>query len=246
VVYTEGMGIVDLDGARVIPSLRVGCEGEAYCAACPDCPGGRRGVLEVLVGRTKSTCRFETAVVDERAFAPASWNERYGFGLVRRGVLVRQRVDAEGFATAIDAAGPGCLFWIDRGGAELGYAATDLIVCLCPRASLDDALERHTEIGRDLLRLQREANLRVERLTEARGAPTVRARVARLLRVLSETLSPPRTRTRLPSGLQQRDMSKLLGVRHETFCRALKKLETAGAIQRSPDGIAILDPSLLG
>ena len=223
---------------------RLPVHGRTYTAACPDCPGARLGVLEQIVGETKHTCRFETSTVPARDPVPATWPERYAFGLVRRGVLVRQRVDRHGRATAIDAAGPGCMFWIE-GDALAGYAATDLLVCLCPSSILDDVLERETEVGRDLLELQRQAIERVERLTQARGAANVRDRVASLLLALCETVSPPRTRARLPSGLQQRDMSTLLGIRHETFCRALGKLEAEGAIERSPDGILVLDADRL-
>ncbi len=220
--------------------------GASYTAACPDCPGARRGVLRDLVGETKHACAFETATVDARDFVPASWSERHAFGLVRRGVLIRQRLDEMGRATAIDAAGPGCMFPIEhrdegRSSITCDYAATDLIVCLCPSQLLEDVLDESRHTGRELLGLQQDAMERVERLTQARGAPTVQERVAMLILVLSETLSPPRTRDRLPPGLQQRDMSKLLGVRHETFCRALKTLEDVGAITRSHDGIVIAD-----
>ena len=223
-----------------------GVDRPAYPAACPDCPGGRRGVLRDLVGETKHACAFETASVDAREFVPASWSERHAFGLVRRGVLIRQRLDEMGRATAIDAAGPGCMFPIehrDEGKSSIScdYAATDLIVCLCPAQVLEDVLDESRGTSRDLYSLQLDAMERVERLAQARGAPTVQERVAMLLVVLSETLSPPRTRERLPPGLQQRDMSKLLGVRHETFCRALKTLEDAGAVERSHDGLAIID-----
>lgn len=217
-----------------------------YPAACPDCPGGRLGVLRDLVGATKHECAFETASVEGRAFVPASWADRHVFGLVRRGVLIRQRLDEAGRATSIDAAGPGCMFPIEparREGISVScdYAATDLIVCLCPATILDDVLDESNRAGRDLLSLQLAALERVERLTQARGAATVRQRVASLLLVLADTLSPPRQRDRLPSGLQQRDMSKLLGVRHETFCRALGELEATGAIERDPDGLLIVD-----
>ncbi len=226
---------------------RLPVHGQApYAAACPDCPGARLGVLNDLIGETKHTCSFETATVDARAFVPASWTDRHAFGLVRRGVLIRQRLDEAGRATAIDAAGPGCMFPIEareRGKTSIScdYAATDLIVCLCPTQILDDVLDESNVAGRDMLRLQLDAMERIERLAQARGGPTVHDRVAALLLVLSETLSPPRTRDRLPPGLQQRDMSKLLGVRHETFCRVLKKLEGAGAIERTPDGLLIVD-----
>ncbi|MCB9598459.1 MAG: Crp/Fnr family transcriptional regulator [Sandaracinaceae bacterium] len=231
--------------------MRLPVHGAApYQAACPDCPGARLGVLQDLIGETKHACAFETVMIDARDFVPTTWTERHAFGLVRRGVLIRQRLDDAGRATAIDAAGPGCMFPIEhreegKTSISCDYAATDLIVCLCPTQLLDDVLDDSRRAGRDLLSLQLDAMERVERLTQARGAATVRERVATLLIVLSETLSPPRTREQLPSGLQQRDMSKLLGVRHETFCRALKTLEDEGAIQRTGDGLLITDRARL-
>lgn len=231
-------------------SLPVHNAADPYTAACPDCPGGRLGVLRDLVGDTKHECAFETASIEGRAFVPASWADRHAFGLVRRGVLIRQRLDDAGRATAIDAAGPGCMFPIEATrhtgiSVSCDYAATDLIVCLCPRAVLENVLDGSSKAGRDMLALQLTALDRVERLTQARGAPTVRQRVASLLIVLSDTLSPPRTRERLPSGLQQRDMSKLLGVRHETFCRVLRELESEGAIERDPDGLLLINREAL-
>ena len=50
-----------------------GSGGAPYSAACPDCPGGRRGVLKDLVGETKHACAFETAMVDARDFVPAAY-----------------------------------------------------------------------------------------------------------------------------------------------------------------------------
>lgn len=222
-----------------------------YAAACPDCPGARLGTFEEIVGATKRACAFETVTVEARAFVPPSWSERYAFGLVRRGVLIRQRVDTAGRAIAVDAAGPGCIFPIEERDPESAesapcdYAATDLIVCVLPRAAFEQALATTKNVGREMLAMQHAALRRVERLTQARGAATVRERVASLLCVLADTLSPPRRRERLPAGLQQRDLARLLGVRHETFCRVLGDLEREGAIRRDPDGLLLLDREML-
>lgn len=43
----------------------------------------------------------------------------------------------------------------------------------------------------------------------------------------------------LPSGLQQRDLARLAGVRHESFCRSLGKFERAGLVKRAPEGLRI-------
>jgi CRP-like cAMP-binding protein len=215
-------------------------------SACPDCPATRLSVFEKLLNVPHSACAFDVASVAARAYAPASWAERYAFGVVRRGVLIRQRADRSGRAIAVDAAGPGCAFPLEEqrpGISDLSadYAATDLIVCLMTREAIDCAIESCGGIARDLFAMQRATLQRVERITQARGAPTVRERVAALLCVLCDTLSPPRQRERLPSGLQQRDLARLLGVRHETFCRVLGELEREGAIRRDTDGLSILD-----
>ncbi|MCZ7682820.1 MAG: Crp/Fnr family transcriptional regulator [Sandaracinaceae bacterium] len=207
--------------------------------ACPDCPACRLSVFTAILGAPQSACAFDVASIEARAQVPAGWSERYAFGMVRRGVLIRQRAEA-GRATAVDAAGPGCVFPIEAEPSS-DYAATDLLVCLMPKATYERAIETEPSFARDLLAMQQAALARVERITHARGAPTVRERVASLLCVLADTLTPPRRRERLPSGLQQRDLARLLGVRHETFCRILGDLEREGAIRRDTDGIAIVD-----
>ncbi len=209
--------------------------------ACPDCPACRLSVFTAILGAPQSACAFDVASIEARTQVPAGWSERYAFGMVRRGVLIRQRAEA-GRATAVDAAGPGCVFPIEaEAEPSSDYAATDLLVCLMPKATYERAIETEPSFARDLLAMQQSALARVERITHARGAPTVRERVASLLCVLADTLTPPRRRERLPSGLQQRDLARLLGVRHETFCRVLGELEREGAIRRDTDGIAIVD-----
>lgn len=221
----------------------------AYPAACPDCPGARLDTLEALVGATKETCAFDTVRLDSRSFAPRRWGEHYAFGLVRRGVFIRQRVGPDGAAVAVDAAGPGCLFPISSGeepplSTSCDYAATDVVVCLCRRPAASEALTTQTS-GAEILELERSALARVERLVQARGAPTVKKKVSLLLLALADTLAPPRRRECLPSALQQRDMAKLVGIRHETFCRALTALEQAGVVARETDGLRIIERDAL-
>lgn len=221
-----------------------------YPAACPDCPGARLGTLQEIVGATKHTCAFETVTVEARAYLPPGWGDRYAFGLVRRGVVVRQRADTSGRAIAVDAAGPGCLFAIEQPvhsseSVPCDYAATDVIACMLPRTVFEHALNTTERVSRELIMLQQDAMRRVERITQARGAATVRERVASLLCVLADTLSPPRRRERLPAGLQQRDLARLLGVRHETLCRVLGDLEKESIVRRDPDGLLILDQRAL-
>lgn len=214
-----------------------------HTAACPDCPGTRLGAFEDLVGPTREHCSLDTVRLDARAFAPASWGEHYGFGLVRRGVLIRMRVDAGGASVAIDAGGAGCLIPLASpadSSTSYAFAATDAIVCLCGHATLDHALGDSSTVGRELRALEQATLARVERLAQARGAATVRRKVALLLLTLTDTLSPPRQRDRLPAGLQQRDMATLVGIRPETFSRTLTELETVGVVIREPDGLRLL------
>lgn len=216
---------------------------------CPDCPAHRQGVFERMVNEGRGTCAFQCATIDGRSPIPDRWFGSYGIALVRRGVMIRQRIDAHGHATAIDAAGPGCLVTLAEPRGPTGaaaYAATRLLVCLCPRDIADRELVTHgPENASDMIRMQREAMDRLERIADARGRNTVQGKVAALLCTLADTLSPPIRRTRIPSGLQQRDMAALIGIRHESVCRALGKLEKRGAIRREPDGIRVLAREML-
>ena len=66
-----------------------------------------------------------------------------------------------------------------------------------------------------------------------------------LLLALADTLSPPKMTAVIPSSLQQRDMAALLGLRHETVCRAVAQLVSRGALQRDTEGFRIVDRALL-
>jgi CRP-like cAMP-binding protein len=165
--------------------------------------------------------------------------------MVRRGVLIRQRVDPQGRASAVDALGPGCVLPLGLPGHSTsipsGYAATRLLVCLCPQEVFERSLARDERTARDLIRLQQQTIERLERITDARSRSNVESRVAALICALADTLSPHRSRSRIPSELQQRDMAALIGVRHETVCRVLGTLESRGALERSAEGLRILD-----
>lgn len=216
--------------------------GLAYPAACPDCPGARLDLLEQLVGATKASCMFATGSLEAKAVLPMGWSGRYAFGLVRRGVVIQQWVDPGGRATAVDAAGPGCLITFeDQGGLFAGYAAVDALVCLCPRDVAERTLDVSARTGRDLMELMRAARARVARIAHARGCSTALRKAAALICALTDTLSPPRRRERLPAGFQQRDMATLIGVRHETLCRSLRELRSSGLIAQEPDGLRVLD-----
>jgi CRP-like cAMP-binding protein len=211
--------------------------------ACPDCPATRLSVFAPLV--LEDGCRFKCLAVPARNTMPGFWASDYRMALVRRGVFIRQRVDREGRTTSVDAAGPGCMFPL--GGATetttsmaTGYAATDVLVCLCPPDALGRSLDRR-EVSDDLIHLQEAALERVERFAEARGRSSAEARIAAVLITLADTLSPPRTRDRIPADLQQRDIARLAGLRHETVCRLLGDLERRGAVRRCREGLRLED-----
>lgn len=217
---------------------------DAFGGACLDCPAARQNAFADLVGTQPGACAFSRLTLEARAPIPSRWYGLYTIGLIRRGVLIRQRVDSLGRATAIDAAGPGCLVPLDevRGSVTVGgYAATRVLVCVLPSEVIGRAVRAGDPTAPDLIRLQAEALERVERIADARGRSTVDERVAALLIALSETLGPPRPEVPIPSGLQQRDMAALLGVRHESVCRSIRKLEARGFIVRDPDGMRIAD-----
>ncbi len=219
-----------------------------FGAACLECPAQRQDAFPDLVGMTAGACAFQRVTLEPRVPIPGRWYGRYALGLVRRGVLVRQRVDSVGRATAIDAAGPGCLVplgHVDGALAVGGYAATRVLVCLLPADVLPNARGKDDSTAPDLVRLQLEALERVERIADARGRASVDERVAALLLALSDALAPPRGGAPIPSGIQQRDMAALLGVRHESVCRTLRKLEGRGAIARVPEALRIIDRAAL-
>lgn len=210
-----------------------------FHANCVDCPAARVGCFEGAVSDGVSPCRFVKATLPARAQIPPSWAERYAFALVRRGVLIRTRAGGSGPPVSVDCAGPGALVpWPSRAG-ELGYAATDVLACLYLREGVDEDISREPQTTRDTIEGLACALDRVERLAEARGQASAEERVARVLAVIADTLSPPVRRVRLPSALQQRDLARLAGVRHESFCRILGKLERAGVVHRSTEGLEI-------
>jgi CRP-like cAMP-binding protein len=166
---------------------------------------------------------------------------------VRRGIVVRQRIDADGSAIAVDAVGPGGAIPLAEGGdaTSSGYAVDDSLLCLCPRRRLRDAVDAGAPTSAQVLALHASALDRVERIAQARGRPKAIASVAALLCALADTLSPPRRLACLPASLQQRDLGALLSMRHESVCRAMQALAGRGAITRTGDGIRLLDRARL-
>lgn len=207
---------------------------------CLDCPSSRTGCFSGEVREGGSTCRFVKATVEARAPLPREWSEHHAFALVRRGVIVRTRAEPRGASIAIDCAGPGTVLPLRTTNAELGYAATQTLVCLYPRRQLQQAMLEDRELSREVLEGLEGALERVERLAEARGHGMAEQRMARVLAVLADTVSPAMHRDRLHDGIQQRDLARLAGVRHESVCRFLGKLERAETIRRH-DGVLFVD-----
>lgn len=230
------VGVADdaLGTPRSIADLRA-----RFPAACLDCPAARVGCFEVAVGYGTSPCRFVKGTLSARAPIPVSWSDDYTLVLVRRGVVVRTRAPSDGPSVAIDCVGPGGVLPLAKQAVEIGYAATEVLVCLYPRVGLEETLVNEPRTALDLIFALTGALERVELLAEARGQGTADARVARVLAVLADKMMPPIRREKFPSGLQQRDLARLAGVRHESFCRALGKLERAGIVRRMSEGLQI-------
>jgi hypothetical protein len=192
-------------------------------------------------------CAFRCISVGARQPLPAGWSSGYSLAMVRRGVVIRQRVDANGSATAVDAIGPGGAVPVPD-AAETGtsaYAADDALVCLCQKPALTTAVDAGAPTAGQVVSLHMAALERVERIAEARSRGTALARVAAVLCALADTLSPPRRLEVIPAALQQRDLAQLLALRHESVCRAFGVLERRQAIRRSPDGTHIVDRAQL-
>jgi hypothetical protein len=216
-------------------------------SVCPDCPATRNDVFGRLVGGGRERCAFRCLFVGARQPLPPRWFGSYGLALVRRGVIVRQRIDPHGSATAIDAVGPGGALPLSEGGDAScsGYAATDALLCLCPRRPLRAAIDAGAPTSGEAVALHTAVLDRVERIASARCRPTAVARVAALLCALADTLSPPRRLACVPAALQQRDLAALLSMRHESVCRALAVLAHRGTLARTDDGIRLLDRARL-
>lgn len=211
--------------------------------ACPDCPASRNAAFASMLPHDGTPCAFLSVVLEARQPLPAPWFALYGVAIVRRGIVARQRIDAHGGATTIDVAGPGCILPLARDVGATGYTVTDSLVCLCPRGTLDAALDGPS--ARDLIRMQAAALERVDRLADARSRATAATKVGALLCALADTLSPPRTLRVIPRGLHQRDLAALLAMRHESVCRVMRTLYETGALARGPEGIEITDRSQL-
>lgn len=233
---TDAFGAVS--STPVLPAKPCGAE------HCVGCPAIARNVLEGLLGQSASACGFDSKPLEPRDSLPAAWLSRYSFAIVRRGFVIRQRTDAAGRTTAIDAVGPGCCFPIDRHGADsaaAGYAVTRALVCLCDEETLHRGLREGGPTAVQVHELDAEAVARMERLADARGRPGAAAKVAALLCTLSDTLRPgQRGESRIPGELLQRDFAALLSIRHESVCRAMRDFQKAGLIAREGGSLVLL------
>ena len=214
---------------------------------CPDCPMTSVDALAHMIPPQANACAFRSLAVRARAPLPSRWFREYGLGIVRRGIVLRQRLDSHGRAIAVDAVGPGGLVSLSMavGGGEDssdgGYAVNDVILCACPTEPMQGSMATHPQTPRDVVRLQSQALDRMERLVDARGRMTVVERVAATLLALVDSLSPFRRTEVISSDLQQTDLAALVSARQETVCRALRALERRGLIARDGDGIRIAD-----
>ena len=172
---------------------------------------------------------------------PLTWRREYGLALVRRGIIVRQRIDAHGRATAIDVAGPGSAFPItDEGDGTTGYAVDDAMLCLCPSPVLSATVDGGSTGARSVVGAQAAVLARVERIAEARGRATASSKVAALLLTIADTLSD-RPLTSIPGAIQQRDLAALVALRHESVCRIIAELTRQGILERRAHGLHIAD-----
>ncbi len=214
---------------------------------CPDCPMTRVGVLAELLPPQLASCALRCLSVRARAPLPGRWFEEFGFGVVRRGIIFRQRIDVHGRATVIDAVGAGGLIPLgmstdDDEDASVGaYAVNDVLLCAAPVDSLSAAMDTNPQTPRDVLRLHAQAIHRMERLGHARGRMTVIERIAAMLAALVDCLCPFRKTDVITADVQQSDLAALVSARQETVCRALGALERRGLIARTDEGIRIVD-----
>lgn len=208
--------------------------------ACPDCPARQAGVLEHLLPNRNHGCALRVATVGERETIPYTWFGRYALGLVRRGIVIRQRVDENGVATAVDVIGAGsALLLDDENGNVSGYAVTEAMLCLCPRGTVAEASCGAMPTPSDIIRLQAAALERMDRLADARNRSNARARVSAMLSTLADVLVRHHRLDVIPAQLQRRDFAALLALRHESVSRALADLERAGVVTRTREGLAL-------
>jgi CRP/FNR family transcriptional regulator len=127
-------------------------------------------------------------------------------------------------------------------------ALTDSEVCLFARGDLEDAVQRHPELGLALLRRAQEDLHDARELLDMSRRRGAKARLAGLIQALARAASDsschPAAEFVLP--LTRGEMAAMLGLTIETVSRQFGELEAAGAVRRTGTrGLAVLDPALL-
>lgn len=221
--------------------------GRSRSCHCIGCPANGRGVLASLIGDSAQACRMDSVALEPGERVSDGMLARASFGIVWRGHLVRDRIDARGRRAAIDAAGPGCSFPIPHGVHANGrvgsaYALDRVLLCLGRTPDVTRALQDGGATAVDVHRLDAEAVSRMERLAEARARPGSTPKLAALLCALADTLRPEGCGdARVPAAFSQRDLAALVSLRHESVCRAMGALVRAGLVTKDGDGIRIVD-----
>jgi CRP-like cAMP-binding protein len=206
-------------------------------------------VLEDLFGSSALADARQSVALAARAPLPTTWPSQYRFAIVRRGHLIRQRTNASGHTTAVDAVGPGGCFPLDAQAAEggAGYVVTRALVSLVDESSVTEALQQGGQTALQIHQLNAQTVARMERLIDARGRSGSAGKVAALLCVLADTLEQPGTGdgNRIPGEFLQRDLAGLLSIRHESVCRALRAFTGRGWITKTDDALVLKDRAAL-
>jgi CRP-like cAMP-binding protein len=208
-------------------------------------------VLEDLFGDAAAGDACDAIALEPRAALPASWPAQYRFAVVRRGYVIRQRSDARGHTTAIDAVGPGGCFPLERSAesappASGGYAVSRTLVALCDEQTVATALQSGGATALQIHELESETIVRMERLADARGRSGTAGKVAALLCVLADTLQfGPGPGHSIPGAFLQRDLAGLLSIRHESVCRALREFSGRDLVERTSDALILKDRAAL-
>lgn len=225
------------------PEVRTSLSTVSHKGHCIDCPAQRGDILKALIGDTTHECAFDTQSIEARAQLKLTSLNPGDLVMVRRGMLIRTRMDASGHAIAVDALGSGASFVVPEDTERsCAYAVDRTLYCTISGPSLLAGLRPDDAGLSDLHELHRAIQARLERFSDARGRATVRARVAATLCTLADTMSPPQgRRAQLPSALLQRDIAALASTRHESVCRILREFSESGLVEHGPDGINILN-----
>jgi CRP-like cAMP-binding protein len=206
-------------------------------------------MLEVLVDQPAG-CAMRCLSVGARQQLPIRWHHEFSLALVRRGIVVRQRLDRVGRVASIDIAGPSSVIPVAALAEHdtSAYAVDDVMLCLACEETLALAQEAPApRVGagksgiHDLVRAQTMMRERVERIAEARARTAAISRVACLLLAIVDTLTPAQPRPTIPLSVQQRDLAALVALRHESVCRSLAELEARGIIARTSTALVIVD-----